>query len=98
MPCLLVLIGLLIPRVTLFFMWIVGYTATAFQTALWPLLGFFFMPYTTCAYAIGINANGGFHGWSLVLLILAIFFDFTNHGGSSRVVRRRETRVHYTIK
>ena len=98
MPCLLVLIGLLIPRVTLFFMWLVGYTATAFESYLWPLLGFFFMPYTTCAYAIGMNANGGIQGWSLVLLILGIVFDVTNHGGSGRVARRRDMRVNYTIK
>jgi hypothetical protein len=98
MPCLLVLIGLLIPRVTLFFMWIVGYTTTAFESYLWPLLGFLFMPYTTCAYAIGMNANGGFHGWSLVLLILAIIVDITNHGGSGRAYRRRDVRVNYTIK
>jgi hypothetical protein len=92
MPCLLVLIGLLIPRVTLFFMWLFGYTATAFETALWPLLGFFLMPYTTVAYTIGMNAVGGFHGWSLVLLIVAVIFDITNYSGGGRVVRRRGTR------
>lgn len=98
MPCLLVLIGLLVPRVTLFFMWLVGYTTTAFESYLWPLLGFFFMPYTTCAYAIGMNASGGFQGWSLLLLIVAIVFDIANHGGGSRVYRQRETQVRYTIK
>ena len=97
MPCLLVIIGLIIPRVTLFFMWLVGYTSTAFQSHLWPLLGFFFMPYTTCAYAIGMNANGGFHGWSLILLMLGVLFDFGNHGGGGRVWRRRDARVNYTI-
>ena len=89
MPCLLVIIALVAPRLTLFIMWLLAYTATAFETRRWPLLGFFFMPYTTCAYAIGMNENGGFQGWSLILLIIGIFFDLGSHGGSARSTRRR---------
>ncbi|MBX7255979.1 MAG: hypothetical protein K1Y02_06425 [Candidatus Hydrogenedentes bacterium] len=93
MPCLVVLLALIVPRVTLFFMWITGYTGRAFETWLWPLAGFFIMPYTTCAYAIGMNSTGGFRGWTLVLLIVAIFFDLGGHGGSARHTRRRLVRV-----
>ncbi|MCC6797499.1 MAG: hypothetical protein IT366_20465 [Candidatus Hydrogenedentes bacterium] len=88
MPCLLILIVLITPRIALVLMWLFSYTATAFQTNIWPLLGFFFMPYTTCAYAIGMNANGGFHGWSLVLLIIGVMFDLGSHGGSARSRRK----------
>lgn len=94
MPCLLVLIALIVPRLTLFFMWLTGYGGRAFETVIWPLLGFFFMPYTTCAYAIGINANDGFHGWSLVLLIVAIVLDLSSHGGTDRVRRSRQVVVY----
>jgi hypothetical protein len=91
MPCLLVVLALLVPRVTLVLMWLSGYGSRAFETVLWPLLGFFLMPYTTCAYAIGINSTGGFHGWSLVLLIVAVLFDLGGHGGAAKVKRTRDT-------
>ncbi len=93
MPCLVILFALLVPRVTLVVMWLLSYTATAFETRLWPLLGFIFMPYTTCAYAIGINANGGFTGWSLVLLIVGVLLDLGSHGGSANQSRTRIVRV-----
>jgi hypothetical protein len=69
-------------------MWLFAYTATAFKTNLWPLLGFLFMPYTTCAYAIGMNETGGFQGWSLLLLIIGVVLDLGSHGGSARRTRR----------
>ncbi|HRK35200.1 MAG TPA: hypothetical protein PLJ47_11455, partial [Candidatus Hydrogenedentes bacterium] len=87
-PCLLILLAMFVPRFTLVIMWLTAYTSSAFETRLWPLLGFILMPYTTCAYAIGMNANGGFTGWSLVLLVVAIIFDLGSHGGSVEVRRR----------
>lgn len=95
MPCLLVIVALIVPRITLFVMWLVSYTSTAFETRLWPLLGFFFMPYTTCAYAIGINENDGFRGWSLALLIVAVLFDLGGHGGT---VQQRRTVIRYEVR
>ena len=80
MPCLIILIAVIAPRLALFLMWLFAYTASAFETRIWPLAGFFFMPYTTCAYAIGMNGNGGFHGWSLVLLIVGVVLDLSSHG------------------
>ncbi len=89
MPCCLGALALMIPRVTLIGMLLMGYGPRAFDTVLWPVLGFFFMPYTTCVYAIGINEAGGFYGWSLILLIVGVLFDFTSYGGAS------QTRVRY---
>ena len=88
MPCCLMIIAAMFPRFALVVMWIVGYGGRAFDTALWPVLGFFFMPFTTCAYVIGMNENGGFHGWSLVLLIVAVIFDVGGHGGGGARYRR----------
>ena len=88
MPCLLVAAAAMAPRLALFLMWLFAYTATAFETRICPILGFFFMPYTTCAYAIGMNESGGFKGWSLVLLIAGVLFDLGSHGGSARTTRR----------
>ncbi len=79
---------MMVPRLVLVFLFFTGYLGNAMSTVLWPLLGFFFMPFTTCAYVIGINENGGFHGWSLVLLIVAVIFDVGGHGGSGSQYRR----------
>jgi len=69
------------PRVALVLMWFVAYTATAFQTVFWPILGFFAMPYTTCAYAIAMNETGGIQGWTLALFIVAVALDVSSWGG-----------------
>jgi len=91
MPCLLILVGLFIPRVTLFFLWLLtGYVGRAYETSLWPLLGFFFLPYTTLAYAIAMNEGGSLKGFWLVLFVLGILLDFGVLGGASRTRRRRE--------
>lgn len=89
MPCCLLSLAALFPRVALFLMWIAGYGGRAFESVLWPLLGFFLMPFTTCAYAIGINEAGGFQGWTLVLLIVGVILDLGNHGGSGAYGTRR---------
>lgn len=93
MPCLVILLALIVPRVALMLMWLTSYTSHAFETRIWPLLGFVLMPYTTCAYAIGMNTAGGFKGWTLLLLILAVVFDLGGHGGGARQTRRRIVRL-----
>jgi hypothetical protein len=64
-------------------MWFTSYTAAAFETRIWPLLGFIFMPFTTCAYAIAINAVGEISGWGLALVIIGVVLDLGGHGGSA---------------
>lgn len=89
MPCCLFAIAGFFPRIALVLMWLSGYGGRAFDTVLFPLLGFFFMPYTACAYAIGVNEAGGFQGWSLLLLIVAVVFDLGSSGGGARSARMR---------
>jgi len=94
MPCCLLVVALFVPRVALVVMFLTGYLAFAFNTMLWPLLGFFFMPYTTCAYAVGMNEAGGFQGWSLILLIAGVVFDLGGHGGAAAGRRSRRWPRH----
>ncbi len=89
MPCCLMIVAAMFPRLALVFMWLTGYGAEAFKTALWPLLGFLFMPFTTCAYAIGMNEHGSISGWALLLVIVAVLFDLSSHGGGARTARTR---------
>jgi len=81
------------PRIALVVMWLTGYGALAFQTILWPLLGFFFMPYTTCAYAIAMNQFAGIQGAGLAVLIIGVILDLGSHGGTGQQVRYRYVRV-----
>ena len=54
-----------------------------------PLLGFFFMPYTTLAYMAAILNGGGVYGSWLVLLVLAVLVDVSHWGWGARTRRRR---------
>ena len=93
MGCCLGILALVFPRATLVIMWLVMYTSTAFETYLWPLLGFIFMPYTTCAYAIAMNDLGGIQGLGLVLVVIGVLFDLGTHGGSARSGDRYRRRI-----
>ncbi len=92
MPCLLAIIALGFPRLIILILALFSqYMSSAYNTLGWPLLGFFFAPYTTLAYAVAMNENGGsLSGWYLALLILAILFDLGAIGGGGRAARGRK--------
>lgn len=93
MPCLLAGVGAIFPRAALVAMWVIGYGGAAFATVLIPVLGFFFMPFTTCFYAIAHNEFGGVHGLGMVLFILGVLLDFGSWGhGAHSGYRYRRTR------
>lgn len=56
-----------------------------YSTVIWPVLGFFFMPYTTLAYlAASINCHGGSFTFPWVLLVIfGVLFDFANNASVS---------------
>jgi hypothetical protein len=90
MPCLVGCFALLFPRVAIIGVVIFSdYIGNAYQTVLWPLLGFFVMPLTTLAYAYAINSTGQVSGLGLVLVVLAVLVDLGIIGGnaSNRQVR-----------
>jgi len=93
MPCLVLLLALLAPRVCLVLMWLfTHYLGRAYQTALWPLLGFCLMPVTTIAYAVCQNEGGGVHDGWIVVLVLAILIDAGVIGGAQHDRQRRWQR------
>ncbi len=93
MGCCLGVIAVIFPRVALFVMWLSGYAGRAFDTVLWPILGFLFMPYTTCAYVFATNSLGGLQGWGLAALIVGVFLDIGSHGGGARSGRYQYQRL-----
>jgi len=90
MGCLMVLLALVTPRFIMVVLWLfTDYLSQAFGSFFWPLVGFFFLPTTTMAYAVAVNAFDGVTGWGLVVLILGIMVDFGLLGGGGRAIGRR---------
>jgi hypothetical protein len=87
MPCLVVLLALISPRLALFAIWLFSdILGDAYDSWIVPLLGFFLLPWTTLAYAglwsAGSNEVTGFE-WFIVGLAFVI--DLGSYaGGSSR--------------
>ena len=93
MGCIVVVIALIVPRVLMFFtLMLTDWFARSFETRLWPILGFLFMPYTTLAYmAAMLNNNHTLSGGWLALFIVAILIDAGHGGGSGITYRRRRS-------
>jgi hypothetical protein len=86
MPCLVVLLAVLAPRVTAVVLWLF---TTFFERAfvgrgILLLLGVIFLPFTTLAYAWIVNANGAVEGTWLVLMIVAVILDLSSLEGGRR--------------
>lgn len=89
MPCLLTLLALMAPRFVIFLVWLFSdFIGRAYETTLWPLLGFFFMPLTTLAYAAAIHWNGQVTGFYFAMVLFATLTDLGFIGGASYRQRR----------
>ena len=89
MCCFVLLAMLAMPRLMVFIMYLENYLNRAYQTRFWPFLGFFFMPWTTAAYAVCMNEWGGVKDGGVVLIVVAVIFDL---GGTGYGARRRSWR------
>lgn len=89
MPCALAAVAFFFPRLVIALLVLLSdYMGQAYQTILWPVLGFFLMPYTTLAYAWAWHAGGGsVSGFGLFIVVLAVLIDLGAHGGSGRATR-----------
>lgn len=91
MPCLLGLGGLVVPRFVIVVLWLFSdYLSRAFDSFLWPLLGFIFVPTTTLAWAWAENTRGSIGGVHALIVVLAVLLDLGFIGGGrSSLARRR---------
>ena len=91
MGCLLVLIALAVPRLLMVFVLLLtGWFGQAFESRLWPILGFVFMPYTTLAYmGAMLSRSHALDGGWLALFIVAVLVDAGHWGGGRLASRRR---------
>jgi hypothetical protein len=86
MGCLLALLALISPRLTLVAIWLFSdLLSRAFDSWILPLLGFFLLPWTTLTYAImwsvGSNRVSGFE-WFIV--VLAFLLDLGSYANGRR--------------
>ena len=92
MPCLVGCIALSAPRFAIVLVVIFSdYIGRAYETVLWPFVGFLFMPLTTLAYAWAINSRGSVAGIHAVVVVIAVLMDLGVVGGSASG-RYRERR------
>lgn len=91
MPCLIALIALLSPRLALFFIWIFSdLLSRAYSTWVFPLLGFFLLPWTTLAYAAFWDwAPGHRLTWRWIFVVLAFMIDIGSYAGGGRAQAAR---------
>ena len=86
--CLLIVLGLLGPRIGLAAWWIFGDKVDiAFDTWVWPFLGLIFLPWTTIMYVAAWSPIGGVSGAEWLLVALGFVLDILSY--SSRAMQGR---------
>ena len=83
MPCLLVLIGLLFPRILILILYFfTDWFDGVFDSVVWPILGFLFMPFTTLWYSFVMNHYAGqWSGLTIIVMVIAVLIDLGSLGG-----------------
>lgn len=86
MPCLLALLALFVPRVVIVLVWLFSsWLEAAFDTLLWPILGFIFLPTTLLWFSVVMNVYNG--EWTLVPvvgIVIALLIDLSPATGRNR--------------
>ena len=84
------IIAMAVPRVAMVAILVLtDWFAKSFDTVLWPVLGFVFMPYTTLAYIAAMGRLGDLRGGWMALFIVAILVDAGQWSGGRFLSRRR---------
>lgn len=89
MPCIVAVLALLAPRVVIVLLWFfTSWFDGVFDTLLWPILGFIFLPTTLLWYTAVQHWFGGeWLLWPVAGLVIALLIDLSPASG------RRTTRV-----
>ena len=89
MCCLATLLVVLGPRVGIIFWWLFEPARwnLAFDTLIWPLLGFLFLPWTTLMYVLVFQ--GGIDGFDWVWLGMGVLLDVFSYADGGYTNRDR---------
>ena len=84
MPCLIGCLALSAPRFAIVLVVIFSdYIGHAYQSTVWPFVGFLFLPLKTLAYAWAINSRESVEGVYAVVVVVAVLIDLGLVGGSA---------------
>ena len=88
MCCLITVLMLAGPRAAILVWWLIDQARweSAFQSFVWPLLGFLFLPWTTLMFVL-VAPDGALVGFDWIWLGLGLLVDLSAYG-SSRYGRR----------
>lgn len=95
--CLIVLASSISPRLGLFLVWVFTDRIPAAFDGNWlfPILGFFLLPWTTLAWAIAwADPIKGVSGFGYLLVAFAFAVDLSTHFGASRAERDRRAAAY----
>jgi hypothetical protein len=86
MACLLTLLALATPRVVVVLLWLFSsWFNGIFDSRLWPLLGFIFLPTTLLWYTAVQHWFGGVWSlWPVVGIVIALLIDISPAKGARR--------------
>ena len=86
MPCLFVAGALLVPRLSIAFLWFMtNWFGGVFDSLLWPVLGFLFAPTTLLWYTVVQNVfNGSWGIFQVVVMVIAIMIDMSPGRGKKK--------------
>jgi hypothetical protein len=89
--CLVFLAAALSPRLAIFLLWIFDNDrmSAAFSSFFIPLIGFFFLPWTTLAWAIAYAPVRGVTGFGWFVVIFAFVMDVTTYTSGHRARKER---------
>ncbi len=79
MACLFALLALIAPRLVIIILWLTSFWFTGiFASALWPILGFIFLPTTLLWYtAVQHWFAGEWTLWPVVGIVIALMIDIS---------------------
>jgi hypothetical protein len=90
--CLIAIASAITPRLVLIVMWLTDYTTRAFESGLWPTIGFFVLPTTTVGWAIASNelsSGGEIRLGGVIVIVIGLVLDLGLVGGGARARRKR---------
>jgi hypothetical protein len=90
MPCLLLVLVLLFPRIAIVVLWLFTTFFTGiYDNVLIPIAGFLFLPMTLLAYTFLVKYNYAVDAFFLIVMIVALAIDLGSFGGGWRRHRAR---------
>ena len=85
MGCFVVLFALISPRLAIVFVWLFSNVMERAYDDWWvPLLGFFFLPWTTLAWAFTWDSGRAVEGFDWFIVGLAFVIDLASFAGGRR--------------